>query len=783
MDRFRAPGGRGRGRGAGAASSTGAVSAALASVLGPGQAAGASAARPPSPEPAPALDSVRAVTSRMHPLGPPNHKQCMLCETGTVDRRDEVWQCECCFSLFHLVCVQRWIATSASQFRTAGLAPGSFACPLCCSVFTSSEYPERYTCFCGRVTNPPDDEWIDPHCCGEVCGRPLAGCSHQCTSLCHPGPCPVCPRPVCAALRATQKHRLSEPPPPPTESLSASEPPPLSSLKPASEDSDSEDEPVVESVGPKVLCKCVCGRTEQLRPPGRMSFKCRHRCQRLCKCGRHLCGRRCCPGGNNCRECSEVCGRLLACGVHRCQARCHPGRCPKCPVKSTVSCACGATSVTVRCGEAAEPPVCERPCRKPLDCGHTPPPHTCHTGDCPACTHPCGKTYTRCGHSCDLACHFPSPCPPCAVVLSVVCVGGHETRDQRCSAPAMWQCERRCGRSLPCGKHMCERRCHDVALECGECPLPCREPRACLHPCVVSDGGCHPGDCSPCASKSRVSCHCGRDSVELSCHKVSEALGLVSQLPLLRTVNDQEALRALIDAPKASSPLGVFEAEHKAWRDSLRLPDASSVPVLTTVLGWSECPPTSSALDGSALDSMLSCGSVCPRLLPCCSHSCSATCHAGGCPAAEPFKCARQVKVRCKCGKRTESVPCGVAQRMRQARGLVDTSRLDLLDCDDRTCAVTTVPSEAAVASSSVAVLSSASSDVALPSEPVPPPSRVVSRRRPAKASSVVPAPPIPSEPPSHGWLSWVSVSIIVVVMLLVLGIAFVIYRRSQRGH
>jgi len=47
----------------------------------------------------------------------------------------------------------------------------------------------------GKETNPTPDLWLPAHTCGEPCRRELA-CGHTCMLLCHPGPCPACPRMV-----------------------------------------------------------------------------------------------------------------------------------------------------------------------------------------------------------------------------------------------------------------------------------------------------------------------------------------------------------------------------------------------------------------------------------------------------------------------------------------------------------------------------------------------------------------------------------------------------------
>lgn len=49
--------------------------------------------------------------------------------------------------------------------------------------------PNKYTCFCGKKTNPEYNKHQTPHSCGEICGklRVNPACAHKCTLLCHPG--------------------------------------------------------------------------------------------------------------------------------------------------------------------------------------------------------------------------------------------------------------------------------------------------------------------------------------------------------------------------------------------------------------------------------------------------------------------------------------------------------------------------------------------------------------------------------------------------------------------
>ncbi len=83
-------------------------------------------------------------------------------------------------------------------------------------------------------------------------------------------------------------------------------------------------------------------------------------------------------------------------------------------------------------------------------------------------------------------------------------------------------CGRPCGQPLSCGRHTCDRACHqDECLQRKEnqdpnsisgptCKQRCKKPRegSCGHPCAAP---CHDGDCpaTPCKEKLQVKCACG----------------------------------------------------------------------------------------------------------------------------------------------------------------------------------------------------------------------------------------------------------------------------------
>ena len=246
--------------------------------------------------------------------------------------------------------------------------------------------------------------------CKSLCLRPLDGCSHTCSSPCHPGPCPPC--------------RI------------------------------------------KVVRPCRCGATTQDvechsdRDGTHTEILCDRPCPALRSCGKHQCNRVCCPlasfagikgkGKKRAEEdaldehgwhiCDLVCGKPLSCGNHTCEERDHRGPCPPCLRSSFEEVnlpSCFPPDHHVDCDPqrfchcsrtVLEPPIpcgtrifCSFPCdRPPPPCGHLKHPHLCHED--------------------------PQPCPLCSFLTTKRCACGKKmVENVTCSREKVF-----CG--LPCEK-------------------------------------------------------------------------------------------------------------------------------------------------------------------------------------------------------------------------------------------------------------------------------------------------------------------------------------------
>ena len=321
---------------------------------------------------------------------------CMIC-LEEISRTSPVWNCEECFVMLHLGCVQGWIAKgptkntplSAENFPTVH---GEWSCPKCRANYAREEIPTKYLCFCGRTDlkrEIENDKFVSAHSCGEICGKTLPDCEHTCPNLCHRGVCPVCPQ--------------------------------------------------------MVMRLCHCGEKSQMLRCGTNSFSCGGLCNALLESCAHRCKAAChegpcppCPLSSvrscNCGKaekkeikcgqdysCEQKCGVKLDCGVHVCEKVCHPkGQCETCTPRQ--ACFCGKTKyVGIKCDE-------------------TP----------PKCTFVCGKSLP-CSHKCDSLCH-EGECPPCSMFIREKrCRCGANFKALPCNVEFV--CQTKCNQTKNCGKH------------------------------------------------------------------------------------------------------------------------------------------------------------------------------------------------------------------------------------------------------------------------------------------------------------------------------------------
>lgn len=363
---------------------------------------------------------------------------CLIC-ISSVRREHPIWSCDHCFSHFHLSCIQKW-ANDSLSLRENDTTPVAvvrppkieWCCPKCRTSYNKDEVPQKYRCFCTKLSDPPFHPWLIPHSCGEVCQKRLSleqGCKHICMLLCHPKQCPPCAQTVnapCYCGDETKKLRCS-------------------SSK--------------WSCGKtcKHLLSCNSHKCEEVCHDGACP-QCSYTSLQTCECGREQQKRPC----NDAKwQCNKVCSSPYSCGYHNCEKVCHFGECGSCPNSGTRSCPCGANQRYVQCPDIME-----------------------------TCMGTCGKNHDECSHNCPEKCHR-GPCPPCQVLVEKNCHCGTHTRPMPCSRD--FKCDTKCRGIRPCNKHNCGRKCCNG--NCPPCEKVCDKPLQCgRHKCtmVCHSGPCYP---------------------------------------------------------------------------------------------------------------------------------------------------------------------------------------------------------------------------------------------------------------------------------------------------
>ncbi|XP_049812218.1 NF-X1-type zinc finger protein NFXL1 [Schistocerca nitens] len=519
---------------------------------------------------------------------------CLIC-IASVKRNDAIWSCIKCYCFFHLICIQRWAKDSIMHQKQAEedtrLLKYEFTCPKCRHEYEEKAIPQKYYCFCGRTLDPPFHPWLLPHSCGETCGRPLEPlCGHDCLLLCHPGPCPPCPKMVRSTCYCGKQ--------PPRPQRCCKKEWSCGSvcgrkLSCGRHECPEQCHPGDCSPCPRTSKQhCVCGAASQIRQCADPVWHCDKVCGKNLSCGYHSCeqvchagpcgdcplsGPRTCPCGKAsfvlpCTEetpvCGDTCGRPLECGVHRCPRRCHRDKCGSCLEVITKSCRCGLHTKEQPCKKEF---LCDTKCKRVKDCFRHPCNRKCCDGNCPPCEKPCGRTLTCGNHKCASICHR-GQCYPCPLTAEVKC---------RCGSTTI---------TVPCGrkKHTKPPRCFKL----------CRLESLCHHP-VQSPHKCHFGDCPPCKQK---------------CERQHKACGHLCPAPCHSAV--------LVKIETDKKPAGPWEkVEPRFELRDLSCPDCV-VPMPVTCLGGHETSDWPCYLAKPS-----SCQRPCGRHLACGNHTCTLPCH------------------------------------------------------------------------------------------------------------------------------------------------------------
>ncbi|XP_051138149.1 NF-X1-type zinc finger protein NFXL2 [Andrographis paniculata] len=529
---------------------------------------------------------------------------CLIC-LERIKPTDPTWSCSSrCFAIFHLICIQSWAhqSTTLAASRASARAPVVpddnslvWPCPKCRVDYPKSQTPKYYYCFCGKVQDPPRDPWILPHSCGEICGRSLQhNCGHFCLLLCHPGPCPACPKLVrtrcfCGKLEDVRRCGFKD--------FSCNE----VCKKPLEcgthRCSDICHDGLCPPCRKKGVYRCQCRKVEIERECCDRVFRCENACNKMLDCGRHTCargchegecgscplqGKRACPCGKKLYDgvacdvsvplCGATCDKLLSCGYHRCPERCHRGPCIEtCRTVVTKSCRCGSLKKQVPCYQEL---ACDRKCQKVRDCGRHACKRRCCDGDCPPCSEICDRRLPCRNHKCPAPCHRGA-CAPCPLTVRISCACG-ETYFE-----------------VPCGT--------ETKQMPPKCRKPCPVAPLCRHSSNYKPHRCHYGACPPCRQICDKEFPCNH-KCKLRCH-----------------------------GPKPP-PRPEFTLKPKKKKSNQ----------LSEVIPGSSCPPCSEPVVRQCVGNHIgeertmvcskatefSCDNLCGNPLPCGNHYCTYVCHA-----------------------------------------------------------------------------------------------------------------------------------------------------------
>ncbi|OAF60075.1 FKBP12-associated protein [Pseudogymnoascus destructans] len=307
-------------------------------------------------------------------------------------------------------------------------------------------------------------------------------------------------------------------------------------------------------------------------------------------------------------------------------------------------------------------------CAKDVDPKAIPglPPHSCGQT--------CGKPRAprNCPHPCDLICHA-GPCPPCPHIGPVqACFCGKYEVSKRCidtHYDSGWSCGKKCGDMMPCGKHECEKGCHEGL--CGSCEVLVESRCYCgkvekMMPC--SDRG-DDKDSSivkesnevdswtgsfECGNVCKRAYDCGRHFCEKSCHKQT---GDVPHCPLSpdavtycpcgkSTLKDLDCTRISCEEPIPHCQKLCLKQLACGHECQQKCHEGECLPCLKVVPIVCRCGrTTSSTICHQGTETLPQCMRICKTALNCGRHECGEHCCPGEKPAGERIAAKRKQKV------------------------------------------------------------------------------------------------------------------------------------------
>lgn len=583
---------------------------------------------------------------------------CLIC-TCEIDRLSKIWSCLDCYRVYDLDCIKDWATRGSST-----TAQRHWRCPAC--HVEHSRLPERFTCWCGRKTNPAADSVI-PFSCGNACGSKYDTCVHKCLVQCHPGIHPTC-----------------------------------------------------GAVGPSMRCKCGA-ETQQLpclMTPYETGWKCSKPCDiSVCALG-HKCLQKECHDGL-CGECEVATTVLCYCGAEKVQTSCSklvprpcwhengsefvgavscgrtvrqfydcqihyedvqcqpiPEKKPKCKFSPDVveSCYCGKTlPQNVNRSTCTDPmPVCANVCGKKLDCGCLCQVQ-CHDGPCEcfssrpvkcSCEHtsflvPCKALsqgfVPKCTHKCTslLSCRKHTHKAECCEYEPIALKRERENKrqlrnnlrsnfsDQILTMESCHICTRDCNQIMKCGLHRCRALCHSGP--CGVCLESSADDLICNCGRTVIPAPVRCGTKVVCNEQCIRQTACGHKPERHDCHSDDVSCPRCTQLVTKRCECGLKQVKNILCSVKKVSCGTICtvrkDCGHPCNRACLK-----------------ECS------DGVHAPVAL-CPFECKKIRGLCPHQCVLQCHKGKGTSCDSVKCSQAVTLTCCCGNLLKKVVCGAFEK------------------------------------------------------------------------------------------------------------------------
>lgn len=581
---------------------------------------------------------------------------CLVC-TCEIDRHSKIWSCENCYRVYDLDCIRDWAIRGSSTTDRK-----NWRCPAC--NIEHSKLPSKFTCWCGRVTNPNADSFI-PFSCGNPCNSKYPNCVHACSSVCHPGK-----HPECGAL------------------------------------------------GPVMPCRC--GKHKRQLPCLATPYKTGWQCTTPCDIQVCMLGHKCSIGDCHlgfCGSCKEAVSVRCYCGDEEISVECLTIMPKACVEKENRDqefvggTTCKNTTIEYYSCEVhfeeleCQPlPVKRRECRfdpkyvKSCYCGKTLAESLSRskcTDPMPECDQICGKVL-KCGCTCLAKCH-EGACE-CFNIIETKCSCENASYLVPCKSLQRGfvpKCHHKCMATLSCRRHTHRAECcefEQVALKRERemkkhyrnrtrtsfedqiltmepvhiCTRTCNMLKLCkIHYCPAL---CHSGACGPCleSSSEDLVCNCGKTIIpapvrcgtKIECHEQCIRATSCGHRPERHNCHTDD-----VSCPKCSALVtktcNCGAKELKNIICSVQNVSCGKICTVKKECGH-YCNVACNANCTRGVHAKVSdCQSMCRKIRKKCPHMCASKCHFGKNTACDALQCKEQVEITCSCGRLTKRVLCG----------------------------------------------------------------------------------------------------------------------------